>query len=88
MLGAMVFALIATIVSLTSWIGATLMNFEAFSFLPITTGVLISGNVHDLSEFGLDLGVFFNWFVSGLPCALIIWLMRQPKDGFSNLKRK
>ena len=61
---------------------ATLIGrFDVLVFVPIMTFVLISGNVHMPSDFGIYLGFFIQWFIVGIVVGALVWTVARKKTG-------
>jgi len=79
-LGALIFAAFATTACILSG-GAFFSSFEGFIILPLILGIVISGNAHQPSAFGIYLGLFLQWLLVGLAVAAALWLIaRRKKD--------
>ena len=77
-LGAVVFALIATIISaqFAAFLNAV-MDVYALAIVPLLLAILISGNAHNPSEFGFYLGFFLEWFIVGMIMAIVLWAINR-----------
>ena len=69
-LGAVGFALIATIVSAQF---AAVMDVYALVIVPLLLAMLITGNAHNPSALGFYVGFFFlEWFIVGMIVAIVL----------------
>ena len=77
-LGAVVFALIATMISaqFVAFLNAV-MDVYALAIMPLLLGILISGNAHNPSEFGFYVGFFLEWLIVGLVAAVAVWAINR-----------
>jgi hypothetical protein len=77
-LNAALIALVATIVS-TQFAGLldSAMDVYAIAIVPIVFAILISGNAHSPSEFGLYVGFFLEWLIICLVVATILWAIKR-----------
>ena len=77
-------ALVALVATVLSWQFSSLldqaMDVYAVAFLPIVVAILISGNAHAPSEFGLYLGVFLDWLIICLAVAAVLWGINRKRS--------
>ena len=80
-LWAVLFALIATI-ACTQFEGFldSVMDIYAVAILPLMFAILISGNAHNPSEFGLYVGFFLDWLIIGLVVATVLWAVTRRRE--------
>jgi hypothetical protein len=79
-LAAVVFAVVATIVSaqFEGFLDA-LMNVFAIAYLPLVFAISIGGSVHNPSATGIYIGFFFNWLILSLIVATVVWVLTRKR---------
>ena len=79
LIGAAAFALLLTALIMNKDVGAFIGKFDLLVFIPIVIAILISGNAHAPSEFGIYLGFFIEWFTLGIALGALVWLIARRK---------
>ena len=73
------FAAVLTALVLNKDIGTFIGQFDVLVFIPIVTAILISGNAHMPSEFGIYLGFLIQWFIVGVAIGALVWAFKRKK---------
>jgi putative effector of murein hydrolase LrgA (UPF0299 family) len=81
LLGATAFAVVLTALAMNKDVATLIARFDVLVFVPIMTSVLISGNVHMPSDFGIYLGFFIQWFIVGIVVGALVWTVARKKTG-------
>jgi hypothetical protein len=77
LISAIAFAALFTALIMNKGVGAFVGKFDILVFVPVVTAILISGNAHAPSEFGIYLGFFIEWFIVGVALGAVVWLIRR-----------
>ena len=81
LLSATAFAVVLTALAMNKDVATLIARFDALVFVPIMMSILISGNVHMPSEFGIYLGFFIEWFIVGIAVSALVWTVARKKTG-------